>query len=158
MLQGRITIPFTSIPSNTKVKRWFPLHHTKKHTSGDIHGEIKLELYLHVRTHTLALLRVDLQCWHQSIDRTGAVIAQSTGPSVSFNEPVDYEAVALKRAQAEERRRRRHKKEQDRNAGRLHLQYLYNPPMGEWEGYLTIKGTRVTESHTHVPTLTCARV
>lgn len=108
---GRVTIPFTSIPTNRKIVRWFPVHHTKKHTSGDIHGELKLELHI-----------------------------ISAGPPVSFDvAPLDPEAAALKRDQAEERRRRRHKKEQDRNAGQLHLQYLYNPPQGEWEGYLTVK-------------------
>jgi hypothetical protein len=48
--------------------------------------------------------------------------------------------ATLKRDQAAERRRRREKKEKDRYAGQVHIQYLYNPPIGQWEGYLTIKG------------------
>jgi hypothetical protein len=126
------------------------VHHTKKHTSGDIHGELKLELHIIVRParhlNPRRHLKLTPQLWFCA--------DQSAGPAVSFDvAPLDPEAAALKRDQAEERRRRRHKKEQDRNAGQLHLQYLYNPPQGEWEGYLTVKGNARNTHAAHDATM-----
>jgi hypothetical protein len=45
----------------------------------------------------------------------------------------------LRREQKEERQRRRLHRETERGVGDIHLQYLYNPPYGAWEGYLTLK-------------------
>ena len=46
--KGRIVIPLSTIPVNTDVSRWFPLHHTKKYHTNTIHGEIKLFIHLKV--------------------------------------------------------------------------------------------------------------
>jgi hypothetical protein len=40
-----------------------------------------------------------------------------------------------------ERLSRQEKKEKERPAGKLHLSILYNPPLGNWDGYLTVNGT-----------------
>jgi len=45
--QGRINIPFHTIPYNKNISRWFPLHPAKGR-SGNVQGEIKLNLRLKV--------------------------------------------------------------------------------------------------------------
>jgi hypothetical protein len=39
-----------------------------------------------------------------------------------------------------ERDRRQRKLEKHRFAGELHVTAIYNPPLGNWGGYLTIRG------------------
>jgi hypothetical protein len=52
--QGRINIPFNTIPYNKNISRWFPLHPTHGRKS-NVHGEISLNLHFKVcacATHT----------------------------------------------------------------------------------------------------------
>ena len=46
--QGRINIPFNTIPYNKNISRWFPLHPTHGRKS-NVHGEISLNLHFKVR-------------------------------------------------------------------------------------------------------------
>jgi len=109
MFLGRINIPFHTIPYNKNISRWFPLHPAKGR-SGNVQGEIKLNLRL----------------------KTNA------DGKASEDEPTPEE-LELLREQKEERQRRRLQRESERAVGEIHLQYLYNPPYGAWEGYLTVK-------------------
>jgi hypothetical protein len=49
--QGRINIPFNTIPYNKNISRWFPLHPTHGRKS-NVHGEISLNLHFKVRSRT----------------------------------------------------------------------------------------------------------
>jgi hypothetical protein len=110
---GRIIIPFSTIPTNTQISRWFPLHPTKTYNySKSVHGEIKLSLM--IRANRLSM-------------SSGSLEDLNTGDE------------RVKAEQREERKAARLLKERERGMGEVHIQYIYNPPLGQWEGYLSVK-------------------
>lgn len=107
---GRIMIKKRDIPHNKEVRRWFPLHPSKSRQNS-VHGEVLLRI--HYKTQILGGIDLD----------------------VKPNEELNDEAIAACKA---ERERRQRKREKHRFAGELHIKTLYNPPLGNWGGYLTI--------------------
>ncbi|ELR15075.1 C2 domain containing protein [Acanthamoeba castellanii str. Neff] len=108
---GRVTLKKDDIPFNKEVLRWFPLYRTKARQGDVVHGEL--------------LLRI-----HHVTSKTGGINLE---PKRSEEE--DIEAIQQCKA---ERLSRQEKKEKERPAGKLHLSILYNPPLGNWDGYLTV--------------------
>ena len=46
----------------------------------------------------------------------------------------------IRKDQSDERARLKRIREKDRYAGEIRLVYRYTPPLGQWEGYLTVQG------------------
>lgn len=107
---GRIMLKKRDIPHNTEVRRWFPLHPSKSRQNS-VHGEVLLRI--HYKTQIPGGIDLD----------------------VKPNEELNDKAIAACKA---ERERRQRKREKHRFAGELHIKTLYNPPLGNWGGYLTI--------------------
>lgn len=151
-MQGRINIPFNTIPYNRNITRWFPLHpiHGRKST---VHGEIQLNLHLKVprpycdqwgwgifsfcsmacrRTQMVKMLLDSLRK-SKSLDGNRKQSASAAEPTKKRKEMLAkficstwMLVLATGFIQL------------DLNLV-LWCRYLYNPPMGAWEGYLTLK-------------------
>jgi hypothetical protein len=155
--------------------RWFPLYRTKARQGDIVHGELLLRIhqvvrrpmgwrsvpgvYLPLTNEANVVLQttmtggICLEPKHSEEEDTEAIEQRKYDSLYRVSSSVRWSSLSHNylgfRA---ERASRQDRKEKERPAGKLHLSYLYNPPLGNWDGYLTItSASRPIGDRLHAP-------
>jgi len=113
---GMLRIPIDTIPHNAMIDRWFPLRNTHEHSDEKVHGEIRLRMV------------------YTTSSAVGSELTLNPGLT-----KLEQERIRVVEARQDLEEQENAALQEERNGGRLCLKYMYNPPIGRWEGYFTVQ-------------------